>query len=279
MRIVCKILISLALLQGIAYAQVPEIQVVDGKVTMTAQSVPLGRVLSMLDRAMGLTSEIVKPELANRNISVRFTDLELKDAVRKIFEGQPLNYILIQGKGVRVTDLALSSGSTTSTSSPTTSAFSDPAPITPPAPIGAPIQAAPAAIVNTGGQPTPANTGGQPTPANAMFGNPQNPANAPNATVNPGATAPGQMPPPLGTTTPLTNNPLLNPVGGAQGGGAPSGGGPAVGGTPAGIGLPGAQSPAGIGLPGAQSPAPQPGPGTLGGATPGAIAAPGTIAR
>ena len=56
--------------------------------------------------AMGMTSE-VKPELANRNISVQFTDLTLNDAVRKIFQGQPLNYFVIQGKGIHVTELVV----------------------------------------------------------------------------------------------------------------------------------------------------------------------------
>src|SRR5262245_66047478 len=123
MRIVVGLLLGLVLLQGIAYAEGPEIQVVDGKVTISAKAVPLGRLLSLLDRAMGLDSKVMKPELANRTISVRFEDLELKDAVHKIFEGQPLNYMLIEGKGIRVTDLASSTGSTSSSSSAPVSSF------------------------------------------------------------------------------------------------------------------------------------------------------------
>src|SRR5215470_13451452 len=100
MKVACRILVSLALLQGVAWAQTPapEIEIVDGKVTMSAQNVPLGRLLSLLDRALGMTST-VKPELANRNISVRFSSLPVKDAVHKIFEGQPLNYMFVEGKG------------------------------------------------------------------------------------------------------------------------------------------------------------------------------------
>jgi hypothetical protein len=52
--------------------------------------------------ATGMKSK-VPPELTNRNISVRFSGLSLTDGVRKIFQGQPLDYILIEGQGVVVT--------------------------------------------------------------------------------------------------------------------------------------------------------------------------------
>lgn len=231
MRIVYTLLVGLVLLQGVASAEDPEVQVVDGKVTISAQSVPLGQLLTLLDRAMGLTSQ-VKPELANRTVSVRFSDLELRDAVQKIFEGQPLNYMLIEGKGIRVTDLALSNASTSST--PTVSSFPDPSPVTPLAPPG-PIQPALAQPVNTANQ--------QPPVANTPFGrpspNPNTPAGptaaAPAAT--PGVIAPGQLPPPIGA-----NNPLISPT---------------VDGVP-------------VGLPVTPAPPAQPtGPGTLGNVTPG----------
>jgi hypothetical protein len=86
MRIVCIALVTVALLPVRGYAQGgPEIQVSDGKVTMSAQSIPLSRLLSLWDRAVGMNSQILKPELANRMVSVRFANLAVKDAVQKIF--------------------------------------------------------------------------------------------------------------------------------------------------------------------------------------------------
>jgi hypothetical protein len=98
---------AIALLAGSAAAagKAPEIQIIDGKVSMQADTVPLGRLLRLLDSATGMTSK-VPPELSNRNVSVRFTGLPFDAAIHKLFEGQPLDYVLIKGKGVVVTALA-----------------------------------------------------------------------------------------------------------------------------------------------------------------------------
>jgi hypothetical protein len=111
-------LLGLALLPIVAFGadKGPEIQVIDGKVSMIAETVPLGRLISLLDRAMGTTSQ-VKPELANRNISVQFSDLPPDEAIRKIFQGQQLNYFVIAGKGIRVTELIPPGGAVTSSAS------------------------------------------------------------------------------------------------------------------------------------------------------------------
>jgi hypothetical protein len=45
----------------------------------------------------------VPPELANRNISVKFSGLNLNDGIRKIFQGQPFDYVVFEGQGVIVT--------------------------------------------------------------------------------------------------------------------------------------------------------------------------------
>ena len=208
MRIAYTVLVGLVLLPGIVYAEGPEVQMVDGRVTISAQSVPLGQLLSLLDQATGMTSQ-VNPDLAGRVLSVRFSDLQLREAVRKIFEGQPLNYILIEGKGISVTDIALTG---TSTSTPISSS----APIVTSAPESRPITTlAPAGPVQTVLPAQPAN---QPAATNTPFGGaaagPQNPANGPVPSTNPGAVVPGQPPPPLGAS-----NPFPSPVGGA---GAPS---------------------------------------------------------
>jgi hypothetical protein len=243
MRYVFRVLVTLSLtfLPGAAFAWIqvptqaqppgPEIEVVDGKISMSALGVPLGRVVSMMDRAMGLQSKVA-PELTNRNISVRFKDLPLKDAVIKIFEGQPLNYIVIEGKGIQV--LSIAQGGATPT--PTTSSFSDQLPITQ-SPINTvqptnPVQVNPVQV-NPGNQPVVVTA---PFPGTGVAPN-ANPAVGGTPSPTPGAPVPGQMPPPIGANAPPI--PII-----AQ---------PAAG------------------LPVVPAPAPQPaGPGTLG-ATPGAI--------
>ena len=100
----------------------PDIRIVDNKVSIQAESVPLGRLLRLLDQATGMTSK-VPTELANRNISVRFSNLTLDEAVRKIFEGQPIDYFVVQGQSIQVTRL---SQANTGTKGPV--AFTQPAP-------------------------------------------------------------------------------------------------------------------------------------------------------
>jgi hypothetical protein len=83
-------------------AKGPEIEMVDNKLSIDAETVPLARLLRLLDMATGMKSK-VPAELANRNISVKFSDLNLVDGVRKIFQGQPVDYALIEGQGIIVT--------------------------------------------------------------------------------------------------------------------------------------------------------------------------------
>jgi hypothetical protein len=256
MKVAWRVLVSLVLLQGIAFAQIqapaqapapaPEIEVVDGKISMSALSMPLSRVVSLLDRAMGLKSKVA-PEAASRPISVRFKDLPLKDAVRKIFEGQPLNYSLIEGKGIEVSGVALGGGTTATAGSP----FPEAAPLTQtPLPGASPIQ--PAVPINAAGQPI---QGATPL---GVTGNPANPNPAATNTAPAGAVAPGQLPPAIGGV-----NPLTQPVGA-----------PAVGTAAPAVGFP-------LATPTPQQPT---GPGTVGGATPngatpGVVATPGQIPR
>ena len=220
MNVACKLLLGLALLQGAAYAaDEPKIDVIDGKISISAQAVPLARFLKLFDRALGLNSE-VKPGqgLENRNVSVQFTDLNFDEAVRKIFQGMPLNYVVIKGKGIKV-DLAQGGP----VDSP---AFSSPLP--PSLPQIQPIQQP---ILN---QQNPIQAV-SPSP----FGSP-----APNPAVgaaNPSAplTGPGVLPPPIGA-----NNSPNNPFGGPPTGGnvfPPGGGGGAQAPTqPAALLMPGA---------------------------------------
>lgn len=200
MRVARKLLLGLALLQGSAFAQAQETQidVVDGKISMTAQAVPLGRLLTLFGRAVGIEAK-VKPGLENKNISVRFTDLKFNDAVRKIFEGQNLNYVVIQGKAITVTELADTSAAASASSS--SSNFSN-APVFSPPPINQPTQ-----------NPV------QNLPVTNPFGGPAPAAANTNTTPAP-VSGPGMAPPPIGAS-----NPLINPVGGGapnpMGGNAP----------------------------------------------------------
>src|SRR5437773_11056539 len=102
---------------SLAAAKGPEVDLVDNKLSINAEAVPLGRLLRLLDSATGMTSK-VPPELSNRNISVRFSGLTFDAAIRKLFEGQPLDYVVIKGKGIVVTSVAQTVPSTGPGASP-----------------------------------------------------------------------------------------------------------------------------------------------------------------
>ena len=74
-----------------------EIRVVDGRVSIRADAVALGRLLELLERATGIHSA-VPPELASWNVTVALSDLPMVEAVRKIFEGVPLDYAVLENK-------------------------------------------------------------------------------------------------------------------------------------------------------------------------------------
>src|SRR5262245_21906214 len=101
-----------ALMSSVAFAadKAPEIQIIDGKVSIQAEAVPLSRLSSLFDAAAGMTSK-VPSELATRTVSVRFKGLDFDAAVRKIFEGQPFDYVVVNGRGIIVTGLAQSTAS------------------------------------------------------------------------------------------------------------------------------------------------------------------------
>lgn len=229
MRTAC-LMLAVALLQTSAYAQGPEIEVVDGKISMSVSAMPLGRLLNLLDRAMGTTSE-VKPELSNQNISAQFSGLEFNEAVRKIFQGQPLNYMIISGKGIRVTERAQTG---TASNSPIASPFQDTQTFTNNNPIPPTLNIQPPSI---GGQPT-----GAPLPGFTMtpFGPQPTPQGAATQTAAPTG-GPGQLPPALG----MGNNPIIMPNSGGAAGGNNT--------------------------PFPSLPQTPPAPGTLGGATPGTL--------
>jgi hypothetical protein len=121
------------------------IRVVDGKISVKAISVPLAQLVKQLDAATNKNSRI-KSDIATKMVSVRFEDLEYEEAVRKIFQGVALDYILVDD-GLFVTGNA-------GAVSVTTSAASAAAP-PPPQPIAGPPTLAPDNIFGIPPQPPP----------------------------------------------------------------------------------------------------------------------------
>jgi hypothetical protein len=101
-RCLAAIIFVLVVGNGLLWAKGPEVGLIDNKLSVSADSVSLGRLLQLIDLATGMKSK-VPPELANRNISVRFSGLNINDGVRKLFQGQPLDYVVIDGQGIVVT--------------------------------------------------------------------------------------------------------------------------------------------------------------------------------
>lgn len=97
----CGILSALLAVPAFA-AKGPEIALVNNKLSVDAESIPLSRLIRLLDQATGMKSK-VPPDLANRNISVKFSGLNLSDGVRKIFQGQPFDYLVVEGQGIIIT--------------------------------------------------------------------------------------------------------------------------------------------------------------------------------
>src|SRR5436190_19149187 len=115
-----RILVGTCLLMSLAAplvvtAKDPEVQMIDGKMTIQAESVTLKQFLQALDAATGMNSK-VSAQLANEKISVRLSDVDLNTAIRKSFQGQPWNYVVAVGKGISVIDKAQLTAATTASS-------------------------------------------------------------------------------------------------------------------------------------------------------------------
>jgi hypothetical protein len=104
-RLLTTVGLMAVLVANLSASQGPDIKVINDKVSIQAEGVPLARLLRLLGEATGMDAK-VPPELANRNVSVRFSNLGFTEAVQKIFEGQPLDYVLIEGKSITVTGQA-----------------------------------------------------------------------------------------------------------------------------------------------------------------------------
>ena len=96
------VLISVIGTSAFAAPKGPQVDLIDNKLSVSAEGVTVAQLLQLVDLATGMKSK-VPPELGNRRISVRFSGLSMTDGVRKMFEGQPLDYVMIQGQGIVVT--------------------------------------------------------------------------------------------------------------------------------------------------------------------------------
>lgn len=95
------ILAGILALDGFAAGQGPKVTNVDQKISISAADITLERLLRLWDQATGMQS-VVPLELANRKLSIQFTGLPVSDALRKMFNGQPFDYVLVEGHGILV---------------------------------------------------------------------------------------------------------------------------------------------------------------------------------
>jgi hypothetical protein len=95
------LLISMVWTGAIA-AKGPQIELIDNKLSINAETVTLGQLLQLLDLATGMKSK-VPAELSRRTLTVRFSGLGVSDGVRKMFQGQPFDYVVVEGQGIIVT--------------------------------------------------------------------------------------------------------------------------------------------------------------------------------
>jgi hypothetical protein len=188
----------------------PEIQVIDDKISMRAEAVALGRLLRLFDMATGLKST-APPDLANRNISVQFTNLSFSDAVQKIFEGATLDYVVVQGQGIMVTAASQAGPPTATAGAPYNPPPSEPAfdeqPFFPGGAGAANGQPFPPQM--QGNYPPQPGMQGQPAMIQTPFGPIPNPrANQQN---NMPMSAPGSNQP-FGLANPAENPPTVSPI-------------------------------------------------------------------
>lgn len=88
-------------LNGFAAGQGPAVTNVDQKISISADDITLDRLIRLWDQATAMQS-VVPPELANRKLSIHFTGLPISDALRKMFNGQPFDYVLVEGHGILI---------------------------------------------------------------------------------------------------------------------------------------------------------------------------------
>ena len=83
--------------QGFADGKGPEVINIDQKISIHADDITLRELFRLWDQATGMHS-MVPRDLEDQKLSVRFTRLDLNDALRRISDGQPFGYILAEGQ-------------------------------------------------------------------------------------------------------------------------------------------------------------------------------------
>jgi hypothetical protein len=104
-RLVSFILAALVAVSDLAAGPGPQVVYSEQKVSVSADSIALGRLLRFWDEATGMHSSIPR-ELASQIVSVNFSGLPLNEAVRRIFEKLPFDYVFIEAQGIIVTGRA-----------------------------------------------------------------------------------------------------------------------------------------------------------------------------
>src|SRR5262245_16179235 len=84
---------------GQAFADGPEVVNIDQKISIHADNITLGDLFRLWDQATGMHS-MVSPDLAEQRVSVRFTGLNVSDALRRISDGHQFGYILAEDQVV-----------------------------------------------------------------------------------------------------------------------------------------------------------------------------------
>ena len=96
------ILATLLAAHAFAAGSAPRVVYSQQKVSVDAKSIPLSRLLPVWDEATGMRSTVPR-ELASQTVTVKFSELPLDEAVRRIFEKLPLDYVFIEARGIIVT--------------------------------------------------------------------------------------------------------------------------------------------------------------------------------
>ena len=103
------ILATLLAAHAFAAGSEPRVVYFQQKVSVDAKSAPLSRLLRLWDEATGMRSS-VPTELASQTVTVKFSELPLDEAVRRIFEKLPLDYVFIEARGIIVTGSQVPAG-------------------------------------------------------------------------------------------------------------------------------------------------------------------------
>jgi len=103
------VLATLLAAHAFAAGSEPRVVYFQQKISVDAKSTPLSRLLRLWDEATGMRSSVPR-ELASQTVTVKFSELPLDEAVRRIFEKLPLDYVFIEARGIIVTGSQVPAG-------------------------------------------------------------------------------------------------------------------------------------------------------------------------